>query len=45
MEFLAENRDEWNEAKYNVMEHNCNHFTDAAADFLLGEGIPAEIIQ
>ena len=44
MEFLSENRNEWNAEKYDVMKHNCNHFTDAAADFLLGDGIPKEII-
>jgi hypothetical protein len=45
MEFLSENRNEWNAEKYHVFEHNCNHFTNAAADFLLGDGIPKEIIQ
>lgn len=28
---------------YHVFEHNCNHFSDACADFLLGEGIPKDI--
>lgn len=45
MEFLREARDEWSMEKYHVFEHNCNHFTNAAADFLLGEGIPSEIIN
>jgi len=36
MEFLREAQGEWSEAKYHVFQHNCNHFTDAAADFLLG---------
>lgn len=31
--------------KYHVFEHNCNHFTNAAADFLLGDGIPSEIVN
>ena len=45
MEFLRENRAEWSMAKYHVFEHNCNHFTNAAADFLLGQGIPGDIIN
>ena len=45
MEFLREAQSEWSADKYHVFEHNCNHFTNAAADFLLGEGIPADIIN
>lgn len=45
MEFLRESRGEWSADKYHVFEHNCNHFTNAAADFLLGQGIPSEIID
>jgi len=45
MEFLREARDEWCADKYHPFEHNCNHFTNAAADFLLGSGIPDEIIN
>ena len=29
---------------YNMMRHNCNHFTDAAARFLCGVGIPVEVV-
>jgi hypothetical protein len=43
MEFLREAQSEWGANNYHVFEHNCNHFTNAAADFLLGEGIPADI--
>ena len=45
MEFLREAQSEWGADNYHVFEHNCNHFTNAAADFLLGEGIPADIIN
>ena len=45
MEFLREVRHEWSMETYHVFEHNCNHFTNAAADFLLGEGIPSDIID
>ena len=44
MEFLRENQQEWSMETYHVFEHNCNHFTNACADFLLGEGIPADIV-
>ena len=30
---------------YHVFEHNCNHFTNAASEFLLGDGIPRDIIE
>ena len=45
MEFLRENQNEWSMAKYHVFEHNCNHFTNAAVEFLLGDGIPKEIVD
>ena len=32
-------------SNYNVMTNNCNNFTDACADILLGEGIPKEIVN
>lgn len=32
-------------ATYNPMSHNCNHFSNAFATFLLGSGIPAEILE
>ena len=30
---------------YHVFKHNCNNFTDECAKFLLGTGIPSEIID
>lgn len=30
---------------YNVLTNNCNNFTDACADLLLGEGIPKDIVD
>ena len=38
MEFLRENRHEWSMDRYHVFEHNCNHFTFAAGEFLVGDG-------
>ena len=45
MEFLREAQTEWSEAKYHVFEHNCNHFSNAAVEFLTGEGIPKDIVD
>jgi desumoylating isopeptidase 1 len=30
---------------YNVLEHNCNNFTDECAELLIGHGIPKEIVD
>lgn len=30
---------------YHIFKNNCNHFTNTAAEFLLGEGIPKEILN
>lgn len=30
---------------YHVFENNCNHFTNAVAEILLGDGIPKDIIN
>lgn len=32
-------------ATYNVMENNCNNFTNECNNFLLGHNIPSEIID
>ena len=29
--------------RYNLLTHNCNNFTNEAAEFLLGQGIPSYI--
>lgn len=29
---------------YHILENNCNHFSDAAAQFLVGRGIPEDIL-
>mmetsp|Transcript_7228 Transcript_7228/g.22614 ORF Transcript_7228/g.22614 Transcript_7228/m.22614 type:complete len:179 (-) Transcript_7228:36-572(-) len=42
-EVLAE---EHTSANYNLLSHNCNHFADAVARFLLdGRGLPASIVN
>jgi len=30
---------------YNLIKHNCNHFTNTLAEFLVGSGIPKEILN
>jgi len=37
--------DNFTEANYDILEHNCNHFSDQAALYLLGQQIPEEIRQ
>jgi proteasome lid subunit RPN8/RPN11 len=32
-------------ATYNVLKHNCNNFSDECAKFLLGTGIPKDIVN
>lgn len=37
---------EHNEANYSLLHHNCNHYADDVAKFLLdGKGIPSEIVD
>ena len=35
--------DAFKPGKYKLFEHNCNTFSNAFAEFLVGESIPAEI--
>ena len=42
-EFLLQVNDEYTAATYDLLRHNCNHFTEAAAQFLVGKSIPAPI--
>ena len=44
MEFLRKAQTEWSEAKYNMFEHNCNHFSNVVVEFLSGDRIPKEIV-
>lgn len=50
MESLSEfiehhNETIWAPETYHILNHNCNHFTDYLANFLLGTGIPPEYIE
>ena len=42
-EFLETIGDDFTAANYNLMKHNCNHFTEECSTFLLGVSIPAFI--
>eukprot|EP01138_Halocafeteria_seosinensis_P002820 gb/GECG01002881.1/.p1 GENE.gb/GECG01002881.1/~~gb/GECG01002881.1/.p1 ORF type:complete len:516 (+),score=56.80 gb/GECG01002881.1/:1-1548(+) len=43
--FLNSIRHRYTAATYDLFNHNCNHFTDEVSRFLLGHGIPSEIVQ
>ena len=40
---LMMSQDEFAGSKYRLFEHNCNNFSNALANFLVGEDIPSEI--
>eukprot|EP00308_Calcidiscus_leptoporus_P008267 CAMPEP_0119362584 /NCGR_PEP_ID=MMETSP1334-20130426/9598_1 /TAXON_ID=127549 /ORGANISM="Calcidiscus leptoporus, Strain RCC1130" /LENGTH=848 /DNA_ID=CAMNT_0007377811 /DNA_START=11 /DNA_END=2557 /DNA_ORIENTATION=- len=43
-EFLEGITHKYTAAKYDLATNNCNHFSNEAAEFLLGRGIPDEIV-
>jgi hypothetical protein len=45
MEMLKSMQDDFTPQKYNILTNNCNNFTDAVANLLLGEGIPKDIVD
>jgi hypothetical protein len=45
MKKLKELRIEWSSEKYDLFHHNCNHFTNVCAQYLLGKGIPQDIVD
>lgn len=42
--FLRSKVAEFNPATYDLQHHNCNHFSNAACQFLLGRNIPDDIL-
>lgn len=44
-EFLSDIKDRFSPLTYNVKSHNCNHFTNEAANFLVGTDIPHDILH
>lgn len=45
MEFLRDVSPRFTQETYNVFKHNCNNFTNECSQFLLGEGIPHDIVN
>ena len=45
MEFLREVSPRFTQETYDVLKHNCNNFTDECSKFLIGEGIPSDIVD
>ena len=45
MEFLKEVSPNFTMNTYNLLENNCNNFTNECSNFLLGKDIPSEIID
>lgn len=45
LDFLREVSPQFTAATYNVLKHNCNNFSDECAKFLLGTGIPKDIVN
>ena len=44
-EFWWENYTTWTEANYDIAHQNCNHFSNAASNFLIDKGIPFGILD
>ena len=42
---LKELRSEWSSEKYDLFDHNCNHFTNVISKYLLGKTIPQDIVD
>ncbi|GMF39497.1 unnamed protein product [Phytophthora fragariaefolia] len=44
-QFLRDNSARFTDATYDLLRHNCNNFSDEAAKFLVGSGIPQYILD
>ena len=44
-EYLKEIRYKYSAESYNVLNNNCNHFTNAISEFLTGKSIPNDILK
>jgi hypothetical protein len=42
-EFLADLTPRFNAATYDLLKHNCNHFSNELAELLVGTGIPVRL--
>lgn len=44
-EYLHEISPRYTARTYNLLSHNCNHFSDEFATFLVGQGVPERIMS
>lgn len=44
-EYLREIQPRYTQDTYNLMKHNCNNFSDEVSQFLVGTGIPENILR
>lgn len=44
-EYVVSVADQFSAETYDIFKNNCNHFTNNLAEFLVGEGIPAEYLN
>ena len=44
-DFLQEITDRFSFNTYNVIQNNCNHFTNEVSNFLLGKDIPHSVLK
>ncbi|OWY98746.1 Peptidase [Phytophthora megakarya] len=44
-QFLLDIRAQFNSTTYHLLDHNCNHFSDTAAKYLIGSSIPQYILD
>ena len=44
-EFIGDIRSNYTAATYSLLTHNCNNFSDEVAQFLVGKGIPSNILN
>lgn len=44
-EFIASISENYTSDSYDILYHNCNHFSDEAVSFLLGQNIPSYILN
>lgn len=45
IEFLRDVSPKFSVHTYNLIKNNCNNFTDECANFLIGAGIPKDIVE